>query len=404
MHRIFRLLTLVVLSVALSGTLTPAAAQFGKLTDKIKQAGKVEGALGGKKGDSAKEQPTEEKKSDEAKEEKKGADSTPAPKSAAGSATAEDMTLYAKYDFVPGDRVIFYDDLSREEMGEFPSRWNLDQGVFENVKMAGQNWILCSNKGMILPKISTVPLPDKYTVEMEIWSEGDTDGWYTILWYGPKNAEIGKLELGYSYMTNLFIMGKRLADRSIPRLSRGKHVIRIMATKTTLKCYIDQERIANVPKVEGFAPVKIGVEINPYNERNKTAVIGAFRFAEGGKTLKEQLDEDGKIVTHGILFDSGSARIKAESFKTLADISGLLTDNPALRISIEGHTDSDGTDAANLTLSQNRAQSVKAYLMENYKIDAGRMETKGLGESKPIDTNDTPEGKATNRRVELIKL
>jgi len=314
------------------------------------------------------------------------------------------MTLYAKYDFVPGDRVIFYDDLSREEMGEFPSRWNLDEGVFENVKMAGQNWILCSNKGMILPKVSPGPLPDKYTVEMEIWSEGDPDGWYTIRWFGPKDAEIGSLDLGYSYMTHLRILGKQLADRTIPRLSKGKHVIRIMATKTTLKAYIDQERVANVPRVEGFAPVKLGIEINPYHEKNKTAVIGAFRFAEGGKTLKEQLDEDGKIVTHGILFDSGSAKIKAESFKTLSDIGGLLTDSPSLRISIEGHTDSDGTDAANLTLSQNRAESVKAYLVANHKIEASRMEAKGLGESKPIVTNDTPEGKATNRRVELVKL
>lgn len=402
MRRMFCLLTVAVLSIALSGTLTPAAAQFGKLTDKIKQAGKVEGALGGKKGDSAKEQPAE-KKTDEAKGEK-GAESAPAPKAAGATGSAEDMTLYAKYDFVPGDRVIFYDDLSREEMGEFPSRWNLDEGVFENVKMAGQNWILCSNKGMILPKVSPGPLPDKYTVEMEIWSEGDPDGWYTIRWFGPKDAEIGSLDLGYSYMTHLRILGKQLADRTIPRLSKGKHVIRIMATKTTLKAYIDQERVANVPRVEGFAPVKLGIEINPYHEKNKTAVIGAFRFAEGGKTLKEQLDEDGKIVTHGILFDSGSAKIKAESFKTLSDIGGLLTDSPSLRISIEGHTDSDGTDAANLTLSQNRAESVKAYLVANHKIEASRMEAKGLGESKPIVTNDTPEGKATNRRVELVKL
>jgi outer membrane protein OmpA-like peptidoglycan-associated protein len=73
-------------------------------------------------------------------------------------------------------------------------------------------------------------------------------------------------------------------------------------------------------------------------------------------------------------------------------------------LSVEGHTDSDGADASNLTLSESRAKAVRTYLMENYKIDGARLEARGLGETKPIDTNDTPEGKANNRRVELVKL
>jgi outer membrane protein OmpA-like peptidoglycan-associated protein len=81
-----------------------------------------------------------------------------------------------------------------------------------------------------------------------------------------------------------------------------------------------------------------------------------------------------------------------------------VTDDATLRLSIEGHTDSDGADDANLKLSQDRAAAVKEYLVTNYKVDAARLETKGSGETKPIDTNDTPEGKANNRRVELVKL
>jgi outer membrane protein OmpA-like peptidoglycan-associated protein len=73
-------------------------------------------------------------------------------------------------------------------------------------------------------------------------------------------------------------------------------------------------------------------------------------------------------------------------------------------LSIEGHTDSDGADDYNLKLSQNRANSVRLYLIQTYKIDGGRLEAKGRGETKPIDTNNTPEGKANNRRVELVKL
>jgi outer membrane protein OmpA-like peptidoglycan-associated protein len=181
--------------------------------------------------------------------------------------------------------------------------------------------------------------------------------------------------------------------------------MRIMATKTTMKCYVDNERIANVPAVESFAPVGFRVYLDPWkDEPDNPMLVGAFRYAEGGKTLKEQLDEAGRIVTHGILFDSGSARIKAESYKTLADIGQLLADNPTLRLSIEGHTDSDGAEDYNLKLSQDRAASVKTYLTETYKIDATRLESKGWGEGKPIDKNDTAEGKANNRRVELVKI
>ena len=314
------------------------------------------------------------------------------------------MTLYTKYDFIPGDKVIFYDDLAREEMGEFPSRWNLDRGVFEIATTEGRNWILCTDQGKIAPKITPAPLPDKYTVEMEFYSAGDQDGWYHLSLLDAQGQFAARLIIAYSYMTRVEIMGKGVASKDIPKLSKGRHVMRIMATKSSLKCYIDQERVANVPKVDGFAPVSISVELDPYFEHTQVCRIGTFRYAEGGKSMREQLDEAGRIVTHGILFDSGSDRIKAESIKTLADIGGMLTGDPALRLSIEGHTDADGADADNLKLSQARANSVRAYLVENFKVDGGRLEAKGLGESKPIDVNTSPEGKANNRRVELVKL
>ncbi len=201
-------------------------------------------------------------------------------------------------------------------------------------------------------------------------------------------------------------MNKDLASKTLPaELGAGIHTMRIMATKSTIKCYIDNERVANVPAVEGFQPTSIRVYMDPWlDEPDNPMLMGNVRYAEGGKTLKEQLDEAGRIVTHGILFDSGSDKIKAESYKTLADIGAMLTDNPTLRLSIEGHTDSDGADAANQTLSEKRAAAARTYLVDTYKIDAARLESKGWGEGQPIDTNDTPEGKANNRRVELVKL
>jgi outer membrane protein OmpA-like peptidoglycan-associated protein len=403
-------LLLAFLTVGLVGFAQPASAQLGSLKKKVKD--KVE-----KKADDKVDEKLDEavdkaagdgEKSEEGKEDASADGKQPAPVGKAGTATAESMTLFTKYDFIPGDKVIFYDDLGGEELGEFPSRWNLDNGVFEIVKQLGQNWIMCTDKGLIMPKVAAGPLPPKYTVEMDFYDKGGEakSHWYTINWLNDQGEEIGRFNVTDGIHTNLRINEKDIASKALSaRLSSGKHTMRVMATKTTLKCYIDNERVANVPAVEGFNPSGLQVLMDPWrDEPDNPMLIGSFRYAEGGKTLKQQLDEEGKIVTHGILFDSGSDKIKGESYKTLADIGALLTENPALRLSIEGHTDSDGGDDANLKLSQNRSASVRTYLIDNYKIDAGRLETKGFGESKPIDVNTTAEGKANNRRVELVKL
>jgi OOP family OmpA-OmpF porin len=177
-----------------------------------------------------------------------------------------------------------------------------------------------------------------------------------------------------------------------------------MATSRSIKCYLDNERVANVPKVDGFNPTGFRVHHRARNDPRNPVLFRGFRFAEGGKSMRQQLDETGKIVTHGILFDKGSAVIKGESYKTLQEIGELLTGDAALRLSINGHTDSDGEDAYNLDLSKRRAESVRSYLLSNFSVNAERLECKGYGETDPIDTNATPEGKANNRRVELIKL
>lgn len=398
MRRITLWLGIALLSVAFGASWTPAEAQFGGLKDKLKQKveKKVEKAVEGEDQEEAQAPPEEAEEAE------------PATPASGETATAADMTLYTKYDFVPGDKVIFYDDLSGEEAGEFPSRWRLDSGVFEIARQGDRNWILCTDEGSIRPKIATGPLPPKYTIEFAFHAKGPAHKghWFHIQWLNAEDEELGNFQVTDNTHTHLRLVGKDLADKVLPTpLAAGIHWMRVMATKNSVKCYIDNERVANVPAVEGFQPVDIRVWMDPWlDEAGNPMLITDFRYAEGGKTLREQLDEAGRIVTHGILFDSGSARIRAESYKTLADIGALLTEAPALRLSIEGHTDSDGSDESNLKLSHDRAGSVKTYLVETYKIDAGRLESKGWGEGKPIDANATAEGKANNRRVELVRL
>ena len=104
------------------------------------------------------------------------------------------------------------------------------------------------------------------------------------------------------------------------------------------------------------------------------------------------------------MFDVNSANIKAESYGSLKEIANVLKESADVKVKIVGYTDSDGSDAANLDLSKRRAASVKTALAKEFGIDESRMQTDGMGESKPIDKNDNPAGKANNRRVEFIKI
>ncbi|HEX8028888.1 MAG TPA: OmpA family protein, partial [Vicinamibacterales bacterium] len=121
------------------------------------------------------------------------------------------------------------------------------------------------------------------------------------------------------------------------------------------------------------------------------------------KRIEEDLAKDGRSIIYGIYFDFASDRIKEESESVLAEIAQVLRDNPTWKLNVEGHTDSIGGDTDNLDLSRRRSAAVKQALTTRYKIDLNRLQTSGYGESRPKDRNDTMEGRARNRRVELVK-
>ena len=121
-----------------------------------------------------------------------------------------------------------------------------------------------------------------------------------------------------------------------------------------------------------------------------------------GGEMKKKLSSEGRVRVYGILFDLDSAVIRAESKPVLDEVLNLLKSEPGWKLTIEGHTDSSGSDSHNQTLSQQRAESVKAFLVKA-GIVADRLQTKGFGESKPVADNATELGRAQNRRVELVR-
>lgn len=122
--------------------------------------------------------------------------------------------------------------------------------------------------------------------------------------------------------------------------------------------------------------------------------------AQTSESLGEQLDARGQIDLYGIYFDTDKATLKPESETTLEQVRALLAARPQLQVVIAGHTDAEGGDAHNLALSQRRAAAVVAWLVDK-GIAAERLQSEGHGEAMPVAGNDTPEGRALNRRVEI---
>jgi OmpA-OmpF porin, OOP family len=119
-------------------------------------------------------------------------------------------------------------------------------------------------------------------------------------------------------------------------------------------------------------------------------------------SLSDEINKSGHVAVYGIHFDTGKATILPDSENVLSEIVKLLQQNADLRLRVEGHTDAQGNAAANQLLSEKRAQAVVAWLTA-HGISAARLSARGLGQTKPIDDNGSEDGRAKNRRVELVK-
>lgn len=119
-------------------------------------------------------------------------------------------------------------------------------------------------------------------------------------------------------------------------------------------------------------------------------------------SLSGEIEKSGHVAVYGIHFDTGKATIQADSEAVLGEIVKLMQQDADLKLRVEGHTDNQGTAAANLALSERRAQAVVAWLTA-HQVSAARLSAKGLGQTQPVADNSTADGRTKNRRVELVK-
>jgi len=319
---------------------------------------------------------------------------------------AKPQLKWAKYDFVPGDRVIFEDDLIGEENGEFPSRWDLVTGNVEMAEFGGDNVIMFRDGApSIVPYFKEAKedyLPDVFTVEFDLYCSSSK---FVLYLFDRKNQKSGSptgytdLEITY-YNMDFGTSNSDHPDKKNLAERRWMHVS-VAYTNGKLKAYMDETRLINIPRID-FDPK--GITLYTYHASDdRLFYVKNVRIAEGGVKYYDRVMEDGKIVATGIRFDTGKSTLKPESMGVINEIYELMEKYPELKFSVEGHTDNVGDDASNMTLSADRAERVMNTLID-MGIDGGRLTSRGLGESMPMDDNNVPEGRANNRRVEFVKI
>jgi OmpA-OmpF porin, OOP family len=141
---------------------------------------------------------------------------------------------------------------------------------------------------------------------------------------------------------------------------------------------------------------KYGVTVIEKDEMKQEIVANAAAFSD-------DLKATGHTAVYGIYFDTGKFDLKPESSQAMGEIAKLLKNDAGLKVYIAGHTDNTGTLESNMVLSQKRAESVVQALIKDHGISAARLKAFGNGPYAPVSTNDTEEGKAKNRRVEIVK-
>ncbi|WP_276482452.1 OmpA family protein [Paraflavitalea pollutisoli] len=363
-------------------------------------------------------------------------EAAPAPATTAPATPA--LKSNTRFDFIPGEQIVYTENFDQEAIGELPTNWNTT-GTGEVVTLNNfpGKWLQVHQRSFYLTS-NQAEFGENYTVEFDLIMNVKYNGhFFPYIEFGflstnkepaasndylrnyrkyasleaifyPSEGERSTMGI-HTYQANKnYYTGDQ---QTVPALSKffGKPIhIAMQVQKERLRIWADQEKIFDAPKAMPAGVIMNQLMFQIHSSSYKEDQYGYFltnlKVAKGVPDMRHKLVEEGKFSTTGILFDVNSDVIRPESFGVLKSIATVLKENGDLKVKIIGHTDSDGDDQKNLQLSQKRAAAVARALQESFSIEAGRLQTDGKGETAPAGDNKTKEGKALNRRVEFIKL
>lgn len=319
--------------------------------------------------------------------------------------------------------VFFEDDFDNTKLKDFPAKFVSSAGG-EVVSSNEGNGLLFYPNSNVLPDINS--LPENFALEFDLTLKNVPPSLHntffnvyiqekqTLKHNDAKNkfGAFGFSLWGGSKDRQIDIFNKKAKfeiEEKIPYDVAGKIInnttrFTALVNGSRLRLFINGEKIADSPNLLlGIKPSSINFRLNgTKKEENHQFIISNLKISEIEKDLRSQLLDEGKFITNNIFFASGSSTIESSSFDLLNNIGKVIESSNASFI-ITGHTDSDGDEKTNQELSEERAKSVKEYLVKNFKIKDSQLSVAGKGESEPVADNKTAEGKKQNRRVEFNK-
>ena len=333
---------------------------------------------------------------------------------------------YEQSDFVPGAVAFFEDDLVSEQMGEFPSKWDLVDGSADVANMKGKKCIHFEPETRIEPLMTNQQsyIPDVFTLEFDFWMNDpktEMSNCYELEFKDADGGDVYEIRIGESY-SKLEVTCRFMSTTGDWRDSGGGKTwemkkndwnhFAMSFNKRALKIYVNNKRVINIPNCKSAVRMKIHQADWGGFHGNKNYMTN-FRYAKGAMELYEQkvtdmsavekaIAETGKFVTNNILFETGKATLKPESMAEIQKVADYMKKNPTARFEVQGHTDNQGSDKINDPLSQQRAEAVVKAL-EGLGCDPFNMRAVGKGSHEPVADNATEAGRAKNRRVEFIK-
>ena len=345
------------------------------------------------------------------------------------SASDEQPQATTSSDFKRGSVILFQDDVTAEQVGEFPSKWDMFSGTVETKTLGGVKAINPTDNAQIQPLIKEqgAYLPEEFTIEYDFyyWNSKDDVGLNDIKLilavtkdrseYPGEGHDVGDLtafvlkhgvcdtrEHGYTFNGN--------KDGAFEySFKKGWNHVALSFNKRALKVYFNDKRVVNLPRVN--QPTWMCFQV-PFEYKNLTfirnvviakgAVALYDRNAQDVSAVEKAIQETGKFVTNNILFDTGKATLKQESMIEIMKVADYMKKNPNVRFEVQGHTDNQGSDKINDPLSQQRAEAIVKAL-EGLGVDGFNLRAVGKGSHEPVADNKTEAGRAKNRRVEFIK-
>lgn len=321
---------------------------------------------------------------------------------------------FGQYDFIPGDKILFYEDFSQAAIGDFPLGWTSDAtGEVRTVNNAPGKWFYLTDGFFCYTK--PIDLPKNFIIEFDFIPEDEFGGGFALqLYQDDQNKEfsnnywapginLGIIAEGWECTNPAEEEGIKAYSTKVPLIDQQPRHVILWAQDRRARVYTAGQKVID-------SPTLISTTLKPnrlklyFRTNSGHGYISNIKITTAAPDTRSKLITEGKLVTYGITFDVGKDIVKPESYGVLKEVATALKEAPAVRIRIIGHTDSDGDAAANLDLSRRRAASVKNELAKSFGIDASRIETDGKGEGDPIAPNATAQDKAKNRRVEFVKL